>query len=276
MWRFMPISRWSFPVACTIAGIGGILFSCQPATAPNTDQSANKLVAVAPSIAVDLNYDQWKTAINTDTNKLDVIYLPTAISISEEGQVTQRPHPILKTIRANGLQIDTVYTLFQTLAARDSSYLYEVGGFTTSDQQAYRQLVVWKLNNGKALRELEFIAPATNTKPYKDLLDLRRAAWMELCNNHNAQNLVQQLYSANSIYYNHKPILVGREAITNAYQYMNQEEYSLQLDPLFVESVHESLAYEVGQCSGSYGGKYLLVWQKNAEGTWEVLMDSNI
>lgn len=126
-------------------------------------------------------------------------------------------------------------------------------------------------------RELEFIARAAPTdSTIQQAIDKRRAEWIRLCNAHNAAELVKELYSANAMYYNHKPLVIGHDAIIEDYQYMNEEKYSLTLTPIAVELVTNRLAYEIGQCSGSYGGKYMLVWQKDKTGQWSIVMDSNI
>ena len=35
---------------------------------------------------------------------------------------------------------------------------------------------------------------------------------------------------------------------------MNNPDYTLTLEPLAFSMVNDDLAYEIGQCSGSYGG----------------------
>ena len=99
---------------------------------------------------------------------------------------------------------------------------------------------------------------------------------MELCNAHDVEGLVNELYSVNTLYYNHKPLVKGREDVIKEYGYMRNEKYSLKLTPLFIEAVNESTVYEIGQCNGSYGGKYILIWKKEADGKWRIFIDSNI
>jgi hypothetical protein len=55
---------------------------------------------------------------------------------------------------------------------------------------------------------------------------------------------------------------------------MNNPTYQLTLTPIAVEAAGKDIAFEIGQCSGSYGGKYILVWQKIGN-NWKVLFDSN-
>ena len=70
-------------------------------------------------------------------------------------------------------------------------------------------------------------------------------------------------------------MVVGRENLIPLYSYMNNPNYELTLHPISVEAVSETLVLEIGQCKGSYGGKYILIWQKTTEG-WQVLFDANL
>jgi hypothetical protein len=106
-------------------------------------------------------------------------------------------------------------------------------------------------------------------------IDLMRTQWMELCNAHKADQLVSQVYTAGAYYYNRGRLIQGTEAISQEYGYMNDPAYSLKLTPKHVVFVAEHIAYEIGQCSGSYPLPYMLLWEKQKNGTWQVLMDSN-
>ena len=108
----------------------------------------------------------------------------------------------------------------------------------------------------------------------KETADIIHKELEEMYNQHNADQLVRQKYTANAIYYNHRPVLIGTKAISKEYSYMNNPKYSLNLTPIVLELVNERIAFEIGQCSGSYNGKYVLVWEKTKDG-WKVLFDAN-
>jgi hypothetical protein len=84
------------------------------------------------------------------------------------------------------------------------------------------------------------------------------------------------MYTPNTLYYNHRPLLRGRAALEKEYAYMKAPDYQLTLTPWYVVPVSEHLVIEMGQCSGSYGGKYLIVWQEQVPGVWQVLLDANL
>ena len=109
-----------------------------------------------------------------------------------------------------------------------------------------------------------------------DVIKKQRAEWIRLCNAHDANTLIETLYTENTMYYNKGRLLTGRVDLVTEYEYMNNPQYNLTLNPILIEPVSETVVYEMGQCKGSYNGKYLLVWQKNSNGVWKVLFDSNI
>ncbi|CAD5250480.1 MULTISPECIES: DUF4440 domain-containing protein [unclassified Imperialibacter] len=152
---------------------------------------------------------------------------------------------------------------------------YEVVGFQ-ADEQEYVQLIIWNQKSGKQLRELEVLAKADPNAPEAATLDTARAEWIRLCNLHEPKKLVEEMYTPDAMYYNHKPMVTGTDAITKEYWYMSNSSYELSLTPLIVQVVSGDLAFEIGQCSGSYNGKYVLVWTKSQENGWQVALDSNI
>jgi ketosteroid isomerase-like protein len=172
-------------------------------------------------------------------------------------------------------RIDSVYTLQSFPADRAERYRYEIGGFTTPSGE-YRHLLIRDTDGPQPRRVLELIAPVRPAPSARAAIDRRRAEWIDRCNQHDARALIENLYAPNTVYYNHRPPIVGREALVAAYAYMNNPGYELSLAPLAFTMVNEDLAYEIGQCSGSYGGKYIIAWQRDAAGQWYVLLDSNI
>jgi len=87
--------------------------------------------------------------------------------------------------------------------------------------------------------------------------------------------LITNTYVENAVYYNNNRLTIGTDHIIKEYQYMNNPAYQLTLIPIILEGVNETLAFEIGQCSGSYGGKYILVWGKRKGTSWKIIFDSN-
>lgn len=217
----------------------------------------------------------WMDAVNG--GNWEDVYSEQAIHIKADGSVVNGREDIIKLIKQQGWQIDSIATTQTVKTHRDSSYQYEIGRFYTQRGQMYQHLLIWGLQREVPLRALEMIVKGENVdSAILEQINQRRTEWIELCNQHNASNLVEQLYSEDAIYYNHKPIIRGHELITADYQYMNRPQYELLLTPIIIAPVNEQLVYEIGQCSGSYGGKYILIWEKEVNGKWYISMDANL
>lgn len=221
-------------------------------------------------------HQQWAQAMNTEPLDIASLYYPEGIKVDADGQVFRGSDTIETALQNFGQVIDSVYTIKTVAVGNTGRYEYEIGGFITSEGKPYRHLLVMRKDGEKKVRELEFIAAVVHTTTTTDALDTFRDQWITRCNAHDAYGLVSKSYTPNAIYYNNKSVIIGTDAIAEKYAYMNRESYNLQLTPISVEMVSDSLALEIGQCSGSYGGKYVLVWQKNEAGEWQVLLDSNV
>jgi len=153
---------------------------------------------------------------------------------------------------------------------------YEIITFRANNEN-YIQLVIWNQKEGKPLRELEVLAKSESEDNVgHEAIDAARDEWIRVCNEHDPLKLVAERYTPDALYYNHKPMVVGTEAIAKEYGYMGNSSYQLNLTPLVTKMATSDLAFEIGQCSGSYQGKYLLVWRKSVKNGWQVAFDSNI
>lgn len=202
-------------------------------------------------------------------------YGNNAISIDNTGDIIEGHTAIFERNKVKGIEERAYKPAFGVVANRDSSYYYEIGKFY-SGGDIYGYVQVLELSSQGKKVELEFYTETSDFKSALVEVDKRRREWVQLCNAHHAAALINELYSENTMYYNHKPLVVGRPGLIQNYQYMNRESYSLNLIPLKTEQVSDDIVLEIGQCSGSYGGKYIIVWKKNTAGKWEVLLDSNI
>ncbi len=205
-----------------------------------------------------------------------VNYTQNAISINESVQIVQGASNIQKMNEQNGFTRRTLKSIYDIVANRDGSYVYEIGEFDDDEGASFNYVMVRKGKEEGSPIELEFYARNSDFTSASEAIGQRRKEWIDLCNKHDAAGLINELYAENTMYYNHKPLITGREGVIKDYQYMNRESYSLKLTPLKTKQVNDRIALEIGQCSGSYNGKYIIVWQKDAMGKWEVLLDSNI
>jgi ketosteroid isomerase-like protein len=213
-----------------------------------------------------------------DFDYLETNYRPDAVSVLADGRLLNGAETI-----ANHWQhvfADNALTRSQLLLyvglRRDVEYSYELSRWQTEQEEPFVQLIIWDNRGDKPLRALDFIVAYDN--PIEDFSPIHasRKLWMEHCNAHAVDQLIAELYTSNTLYYNHRPLISGREALVEEYAYMASPDYQLQLTPIYLEPITDQLAFEIGQSSGSYGGKYIIVWQKQANGNWQVLLDANL
>lgn len=152
---------------------------------------------------------------------------------------------------------------------------YEIGEIQT-DLRSYAVMFL-KTKGDEVSATIEFLVIYEKTSSQIDLMaiDKMRKEWMTLCNAHQVDQLVKQLYLPDAYYYNRGRLIQGTKALSAEYSYMNAPSYSLNLTPKHIVSVTSDIVYEIGQCSGSYPLPYMIVWKKQEDGKWLILMDSN-
>jgi ketosteroid isomerase-like protein len=220
-------------------------------------------------------HHKWMQAINDkNIELLSRLYTENAMVLSENGVDLASKKEILELVPNSNFIVKAV-SVIKRIHASDT-YDYEIGSFINKDDGLAKHLIIWNTSDGNTKRELEFITETTGAKVDLDVIKKQRTEWIRLCNAHDANTLIETLYTENRMYYNKGRLLTGRVDLVTEYEYMNNPQYNLTLNPILIEPVSETIVYEMGQCKGSYDGKYLLVWQKNSNGVWKVLFDSNI
>lgn len=217
---------------------------------------------------------RWMQAINNrDLTAIKQLYAEDIYGLSPNGIDFSSRDTLLSIVKNNSFVVKDVQTIKRIEAS--TTYDYEIGSFKNASDGLMKYVVIWDTSQETDIRVLEFLDFAPDTKVNLEEIDEQRAEWIRLCNAHNAAELINKVYTYNTMYYNHRPMVVGRENLIPVYRYMNNEAYELKLEPIIIEPVSGSMVYEIGQCKGSYNGKYILIWQKTAEG-WQVLFDANL
>ncbi len=218
--------------------------------------------------------ERWMNAINNkDLSALEALYIENVYGLSPNGIDFSSRTTLLDIVEKNDFVVRDVKTIKRIKA--HAKYDYEIGSFRNKGGDLMKHVVIWDTSQDQDIRELEFLAETDNTEVDLKQIDMARDNWIRLCNANNAKNLINTVYTKNTLYYNHRPMIVGRKNLIPVYSYMNSPNYNLKLEPIIVEAVSETIVYEIGQCVGSYPGKYILIWQKTDEG-WQILFDSNI
>ena len=243
------------------------------------ESKTNTKTEIAQPEKVHNNLMGWVNALNSkDIGSIKSSYATDAIKIISPDSIFNSSSEIANYYSLQKDKIASIESLFSAEANKERAIHYELLRYKNDKFKEYIEIVIWRREGQKRLREFEFTQEYTLEAADIDTTNIaeRRKLWLELCNSNNAENLVRQLYSTNTIYFNHKPIVKGTEDLIKEYDYMNDKNYTLNLHPKKLEVVNANFAFEIGQCSGSYNGKYILIWKKQANGNWEIYIDSNI
>ncbi len=218
----------------------------------------------------------WADYINLKSDSLSSLYTNESYKILENEKVLQGGEEIKSYYLSDNLKINSIHSDTVIIANKERKLEYEIGEYSDAKNQRYKELVIWANTNTKRKRVFEFTAKIQDSADIRSVIDERRKLWMKLCNEHNAKILIDELYSDSTLYFNHKPLVKGKELLEKEYQYMNKPSYELSLTPIIVETVSNQFVFEIGQCKGSYNGKYILIWRKDKNGKWNIFIDSNI
>ncbi len=259
--------------------IGLIIIACLGCNS-QIKQSNNAKKEIKPSIIrgseENANINKWVYYYNLKSDSIKYLYAQNSIKILEDGSVLNGRERIKDNISEGILRLDSVKRDTLILAHKERAIEYEIVENIYENDERSKALIIWQTKDDERRRVFEFVSNMEESKLDHIEINKRRGLWISLCNEHNAEKLINELYSKNTLYFNHKPIVKGRAQLYKEYGYMNNEHYELSLEPEIVEKVNEDIIFEIGQCSGSYRGKYILIWQKDEDSVWRIFIDSNI
>ena len=254
-----------------------------PKDFPSAKQSRSRSWAPAASVAKAQHlrkqnnpYSRWENLVNEKTRDSLSLYSVQAVSINSLWVSTNGHQQIREQWERFPSKIDSSWTMDYMPANNRGRFAYEIAGFKTDQDQLFGQLIIWELENQGKKRMLEFTSPVALVEVDLSEITSQREKWMQYCNAHQVDKLVNELYTKDALYYNHRPMIKGRERLIQEYSYMGNPAYKLALKPITVRPFSKDLVVEIGQCEGSYPGKYILIWQRSDQGVWQIALDSNI
>ena len=238
-------------------------------------ESATASKPVSPLSLLDQANTSWMNSYN-QSKDLSGFYLDNALLFPEKAEPLKSKN-LIASYYTDLLRSGTRFTAVHPYQrfTETSDLIYETGYLTTQTQEIYQYMTVWKNVAGSWKRELETIAKKTAANNDAGQLELVRAKWMKLCNAHTPAKLLEEVYAENAYYYNRGRLLQGRKQLTEEYTYMADPNYQLTLTPKAVHVVNPDMVYEIGKCSGSYGGHYIIRWEKQPDSNWQVTLDTN-
>ena len=260
----------SFPFFFSIAISCGTISSAEVfLTNHAVEKTSTGLIEYSPN-------DRWVYFFNNKIEFIDSLYLPKAILVSANGEIydtENKRNDFYRNLKANTGTIKSIATIKRIEITPELDY--EIGFFVNSKNIKFKHLIIWKKVQGVFLREIEMISKSENETTDITGIQAARNLWMDYCNHHRVKDLVTNTYFENAVYYNNGRITLGTKNIEKEYRYMTNPSYQLTLTPIVLETVNKSLAFEIGQCSGSYKGKYVLIWGKRNGASWKAIFDSN-
>ena len=251
-------------------------FSMLSANGITASLGTSSLQASEAGISGQSPQEQWRQFYNTGTPPFTEVYHDSPLILTDEGEVHYGAEKVNLYFDQQRDQLDAfeaVHPIHSELAHKN--VVYEIGYVLGSDFRRYYYLNIRKEEEGKAIREFDYLVEGEPTELSMDEIQGAREEWVNLCNQNNAANLVGQMYLPDAVYYHHEPPVIGTDAIIEEYQYMNKESYKIELTPLVVVAANQNTVLEIGQGSRSFNGKYVLVWKRTENG-WKVLFDSNV
>ncbi len=255
-----------------------IIFGCKQQNINKGNISNSQSEIIQPA-NIPNHLKDWANGINKkNIDSIKNFYDTNSVKIISPENIIENSSKIANYYKVQKGKITSIESLFSIEANSKRKINYELVTYKTDNKKEFIGIVIWKIENEKIIREFEFTKESSLESKKVDTINIaeRRKLWIQLCNENNSNNLVKELYSSNTIYYNHKPLIKGTDNLTKEYSYMNDKSYNLKLSPLILKAVNVNFVFEIGQCTGSYNGKYILVWGKNSSGKWKIIVDTNI
>ncbi|MEZ2415312.1 hypothetical protein ACA086_10130 [Muriicola sp. E247] len=151
--------------------------------------------------------------------------------------------------------------------------LFVHGIYTTDKGTAFHSIIGWKKSESW-VKVFEAIAPKSGvTENSKTEIGLLRSSWELYSNQHRPELIAKNVFAGEGRYFYKGVEYVGMQ-IADAYGYMKNDSYSIDLTPQKIIQVNNQIVYEVGMYDTGGQGLYFLLWFKKGE-EWKLWLDFN-
>jgi hypothetical protein len=230
----------------------------------------------------DINFQSisgnWVQDYNRDASKdLLTKYYLDAAGLFIEGKMIQNSAAIASALHELKAETGKIIS-FQSLGIHrqnDTRY-FEMGQYISNSPDVFLiGIIAWNKQGDQWKKELEILYKNQEFDVFDvNGIDEAREKWVELSNAHNHQNLVNEVYTRDAIYFHKAIISKGTQNIVPRYAYMSNPKWSITLESLQQIPVNNNLVLEVGKYTSSGIGLYILIWQRTID-KWQALFDFN-
>lgn len=114
----------------------------------------------------------------------------------------------------------------------------------------------------------------------ENVLNRERTSWEEKANAHDPLAHTNYSYAEESVYFSGGRRNDGPEEIAERYSYMENPSYSVYLEDIYLKRnsakrVVEIGRYSIGSRDSKGKGMYLIVWEEQSNGQWQIALDFN-
>lgn len=166
----------------------------------------------------------------------------------------------------------------------DDNRFVSVGNLKT-DTSDILLLTGWRNVDGNWKKEIDVILAQKLSDlqvPGKILagIDSERKKWVQLANQHNPKAHIAESYTENASYFASGRKSTGREEITERYVYMKNPNYQVDLEKERLWGISDDNLLELGRYfTGTEhvgdGGIYVILWERQNPGYWQIALDFN-
>lgn len=222
---------------------------------------------------------KWIQAYNVDPNAIRNSYRENAVLIFEKDSHIKGNQAICRRYSENRDQIKhvkSIHSSYRVHLSENPDMVYEMGYMVTDTDARYHFIIIWSKEEGTWLRELEVMVKNTSNSSGYEGIDAARRKWVELANEHSPERLATEVYTKNFTYYNRNTIYQGYEKLSEAYSYMKDPDFQIDLKKEISIGIRPDLVYEMGKwINAGYSGSYIIIWEKQQNSEWKISFDSN-
>lgn len=156
--------------------------------------------------------------------------------------------------------------------------IYDIGYYRLKDNRKIFYFISWTKSGLGWRKEIEVLNEGElHVESAEKEINGRLERFCEIINStHNLRLLFDELYREKTYFYNKSRLYTGYDEMLIPYKSMKSEYYSIGLASEHLSMVGPGIAYHIGSFTvGDYPGIFVLIWKKDKEGTWRIVLDTN-